>query len=164
MEEDKKDFYALLKNAFDYYDDCIVENTPLYDTVKSTYINITPHETELDKIELYADKDYKELIKSYKYEIIGCHYIDSNIWVWGWGIPHIGKKATQTSRKLLNYGLNMNQKNVGTKAELITSRTMVTDNVQVSMYIALSVYLSKKRKFIDLNGTENDKWYVFLLD
>jgi hypothetical protein len=135
-------FYDTLKDALLFYDKHSEENKILFKKVNNVIFLPKKDNIEYRSIELY-DKD-NTLITGYKYEIIGAHYVKNNAWVWAWAIPLLNKNVTNISRKILNYGLELDgSDNELLKIELITSRFFVEDVMQVDLYIALSAYLSK---------------------
>lgn len=102
-----------------------------------------------EPILILYDKDMNE-IKRYKYSIIGLFLRSQNIWTWGWAVPYWSINIASHSRKLLNYGLDIevtaqkNQVSSFLKTQLITSRFILNDPLQLDIYIALAAALTKQ--------------------
>ena len=62
------------------------------------------------------------------------------IWLWGWARPDTNKNEVYTSRKILNYALNLpvsTDKFNFLKDELLTSNFLINDMIQIDMHILL---------------------------
>ncbi len=130
--------------SLEYYDNNNKENEKLLKQIKyygGFDKNISPDEKQnLNIIEFY-DKD-KNIIKKSKFEVLGSFISTGNVWVWGWAFPKLDSRFIQASRKLLNYGMNINE-NIFLKRELITSRFKISNPIQNEIYAAMGSYLSK---------------------
>jgi hypothetical protein len=77
------------------------------------------------------------------------------------------KNSTYLSRKLLNYGLDIdNEELIQLKSELITSRFKIKNTLQLDIHLALAGYLCKNPiiyKHI-IGEKETMTYYMFLLD
>jgi len=99
----------------------------------------------------FYDKN-KELLFTSRVERIGKYYVDQSIWIWAWALPNINKSASTTIRNVFLYGTDINVINAGKlnyenlllKNELITSRSIITDPIQVEIHCALASYLAKR--------------------
>jgi hypothetical protein len=107
-------------------------------------------DTEKTKIFFYDEE--KNIINKYSIERLGKYINRYNTWIWSWAEPYINKRDIARSRKILNYGLdlNINHEDPGVKnralflkTELITSRFKITNLAQIEIYIAIASYLSK---------------------
>jgi hypothetical protein len=132
----------LILNALEYADTNkekhvdIVKKARYYSTV------ISEKDMEPSVITFY-DKHKKPFFKA-RYEMLGTYLSDANTWLWAWADPRLPKSTTYLSKKILNYGLNIDSKeNWILKTELITSRFRIFDSVQLDMHIALSSYIAK---------------------
>ena len=134
--------YDIVKNAFTYYDKNNEKNEYKFKDIKFIdFINKDSTDIKRKTINMY-DKDKKLLFK-YKYEIIGVYNNFTHTWTWAWSVPIFTKNSTYVSRKILQYGLDMEPTNTFLKAELITSRFRISDPVQLDLHIAIASYISK---------------------
>jgi hypothetical protein len=133
----------IIAQSLEYYD----KNTELNKEIinKIQYINIIKKKQgeSFNFIELY-DKDFN-LLKKSKYEILGTYNSAGNIWTWGWSIALLTKELVNTSKKIFNYGFDLDQDNLFLKNELITSRFKISNKIQIDMHVAIGSYLSKKQ-------------------
>ena len=138
-------FVEVVKNALEYYDS---NNLKYYDLINSfKYYTINKNERAI----IFYDSDKKKL-KEYEYEYIGKYLIDKNIWRWGWAAAELDKNAIITSRKVLNYALDLEHKTgLSLKMELISSLSRVTSPVQVDIHVAITSFLSKKPLIYELD-------------
>jgi len=132
----------LFVNALEYYD----RNSEKYaDKLNNVhYYNIEVAEDDLhhDVIHCY-DSDFKEIFKS-RFELIGIHEKFSHIWTWGWSMPNVRKGVINIIRKILIYGTELDPTASILKSELITSRFIITNDIQLDIHCAIASYLSKK--------------------
>lgn len=100
----------------------------------------------------------EEIVFTGTHNIIGWYYMNEHKWIWGWYIPfdntRVTKNLTYTSRKLLNYALNLELPN-SSKIDkefisLFEIRRMLLSNViyidhpfQLEIIIAIAQYLTK---------------------
>jgi hypothetical protein len=140
-------FNDLIKKSFLYYDN---KNNEYKKFIKSNNV-----EWNSDKLEI----NFKKMKKKFKYEILGAFDNQSKIWLWGWMFPGIKKDKTILVKKLLNYGLDIDAdetKNKGdestmfyVRTQLINSRFLLDDQIQLDIHLALASYLIKDNfKFI----------------
>lgn len=177
-------------NSFIYYD----KNKEKYDNITKNvkYVNFPAFDKD-DKgdikrkhIVMY-DKNKKPIFSS-KYEIIGLYENVSNTWSWAWSVPRFKKNITYISRKILNYGLDLDiseQHSLFLKTELITGKFKIHDPVQLELHAAIASYISKNpfifkfvktasgpEEFVDVSNTKNTHnidglyslYYLFILD
>jgi hypothetical protein len=156
MEESTVD---LVKNSLIYYD----TNYEKYSKkiLKYKYISVEPNlknNYEKDKLNFY-DKD-KKLMFTTEYEHLGIFDTGSHMWTWAWATPFLRKNNITLSRKILNYGFDLeSDDNLFLKTELITSRFIISDDTQLDIHIAIASYISKKPailRFI-ISTQEKDK-------
>lgn len=139
---------SIVPKALEYYD----ENKEKFDKqLKDVkYIRLTAYndDTRKNKIKMY-NKD-KERLFEFEYEIFGMlNVMEKNVsvWTWGWSIPSLDKKSTYLSRKILEYGFNLEGgRNNFLKTELLTSRFRITNFVQTDIHIAIGSYLTKQNQ------------------
>ena len=131
------DFTQIVKDALEYYDENALK---YYDKVKTfKYYTISKDEGKIT----FFDDD-KEKIYESNYEVIGKYIPFQNIWVWGWSSGELNKELIVTSRKVLNYALDLNKENFLLKTTLVTSRYQITSPIQIDIHIALTAFLSKQ--------------------
>ena len=135
MDKELKD---LVIKALDYYDSKNNEYKKLikYDNFE---LNKTDNEIQLNE-------------KKFKYEVLGIFDNSVNVWIWAWMIPSIEKNSTIIVKKLLNYGLNIEEnliEELYLKIQFTNSRFLLEDKLQLEIHLALSSYLVKENiKFI----------------
>jgi hypothetical protein len=132
----------LILTALEYYD----KNKEKYGKYisKIKYYDTIINENDMEhSVIIFYDKNKKELFRS-RYEIIGIYYNYSSTWVWSWTIPDYPKNATFITKKILNYGLDIdNKQDPLLKIELITSRFTIFNKIQLDIHIAISSYIAK---------------------
>lgn len=84
----------------------------------------------------------------FKYDILGIFDNTTNIWMWGWMVPEYYINETTIVKKLLNYGLKIDRTDLSAnklylKTQLVNSRFLLEDEIQLDIHIALSSYLIK---------------------
>ena len=152
----------LVKNALNYYDKNREETNPIFNKFKK-YIFKAKNTNDLERniIEFYDDdnKVYK-----YYYEIIGLYNQENEFWVWAWSLSDFSKNLTYTSRRLLNYGLDIDNNGIDEKylkAELLTSRFRINTSIQLDIHIAIASYLTKYQKSLKLKIKEK-KIHIYI--
>ena len=132
----------LVKDSFDYYDSNYDEFESFLNGIDEIQIwNIQDDEMTPNEI-LFLQGESK--IHKSPYQIIGMYTTGSNSWIWAWASPTLEKKDTYIIAKVLNYGIQLNpSKNMFLKTELITSRFIITNMIQLELHIAIGSYLAK---------------------
>lgn len=164
---------TLIPLALEYYDNNNHEYLEFKNKIVTTETINNDKDMEKSKI-IFYDKNEKKLLES-EYEIAGIFYKKYNTWVWGWALPNINKNLIMISRKLLKYALDIDLKQTDQfkyiKTELITSRSKITNKLQLEIYLSLISYLSKKKfiykKRYFLNNQEQDNYidyYLFIMN
>jgi hypothetical protein len=154
----------VIEIALTYYDesnnkyDSIFKNVKYYKTLG---IN---KDLKKDKINFYNKNN--KLIISADYEVCSCYYKNKELWVWAWAMIALNKNKITTSKKILDYGLDIDLKDTLPlytiiKSNLITSRFKINNHTELDIYLALSLYLSKK-KFIYKAEINNIDFIQFL--
>ena len=158
---------TLVPKALEYYDKTRESYKDLFNKVKDYKLNISAYDMERNKI-IFLDEDGKELLTS-EYEVAGIYSNLYKIWVWAWSVPSFKKNLQYISRKILNYGLELDT-SYFLKTELITSRFRITDPIQLDIHVAIAAYLSKKvaynyKYYPDKAKEPNNyiTYYIFLL-
>lgn len=169
---------SIIPDALRYYD----ENTDRFIKVRrkiryvrnSSYDSNNDRTISTDHLRLsFHDRDKKHLFTS-RVEIVGKYYEGQQVWIWGWALPSINKSLSTIIRDVFIYGTDINvytdqtpnDQNILIKNELLTSRSIVTDIIQVESHCALASYLSKQPMIlpladIDLAGNEYIKYNDF---
>lgn len=96
---------------------------------------------------------YDDIIEEYDTEVLGLFDETSNTWIWSWGISNnvMKKNKTIISKKLLNYGLDIEIKNnkeidkTYIKSVLTTSRIHIKNYSNLQFILSLSTYLIKNK-------------------
>jgi hypothetical protein len=145
----------LIKIALSYFDTNNEKYASLYDKFKYFTIDKSNNDTEHGIIKFY-DKDDKLIFQS-KYEVLGFYDNSSHLWVWGWAIPMLYKNEVYLSRKILNYGLDLSlNEDKFLKSELITSRFIISDPIQLNIHASIASYISKTPMIFQLIQEKSD--------
>lgn len=141
----------LITTSLKYFDG-LQENIKNY-TKKFKYIKVTHAKNDLEYNKMHFYDENKKLVIESDYEILGIYFIKPGLWVWSWAVPTNYFNLANTSRKILNYGLDMvpNIEDLLIRSELITSRFRITNSIQLDIHLALAVYLSKIPFLMQLN-------------
>jgi hypothetical protein len=132
----------ILSDALEYYDNNLERYNKFMSQVK--FIKKIKSNNDLEhNVIIFYDKDKKVLLKS-RYEIFGIYMNRINTWAWAWSIPFFKKNMTYISRKILNYGVELDPDNGFLKTELINSRYRITSPIQLDIHSAVASYLSKQ--------------------
>lgn len=157
--DDTNDLSILIKKALEYYD---TQNTKYQ------------HISKLSNLPLDREKNiikFAGIDTEFKYEILGMFDSMNNVWLWGWMSPDFLYNETNIVRNLLNYGLKINPtlinevafNKIYLKTQLVNSRFVLEDSVQLELHLAIASYLAKdkfkfiytKKKYI---GTDKKKY------
>jgi len=145
----------LIKMALSYYDTNSEKYGNMYDKFKYFAIERSDNDTNHGIIKFY-DNDDKIIFQS-KYEVLGFYDNSSHLWVWGWAIPSLYKNEVYLSRKILNYGLDLSlNEDKFLKSELITSRFIISDPIQLNIHTSIASYLSKSPIIFQLTRQKHD--------
>ena len=154
------DLSSLIDRATLYYD---MHSIKYKNIINTNNIKINRDTTTI----VFPDIDNKE----WKYEILGIFDNTTNIWIWGWMVPDFLNNETNIVKKLLAYGLKINNNSsteanirfdkLYLKTQLVNSRFLLQDEFQLELHLAISSYLAKdnfkfiyqKKKFLS-----NDKY------
>lgn len=135
-------FKDLVVNSLENYDINVQKYHKLISKIKY-YKGISSEKDMEHNIIVFYDKDKHELFRS-GYQILGQYHNYSNIWMWAWAMPTLTKNSTYLSKKILNYGLDIDPNDaLLLKTELTTSRFKITNDIQLDIHIAISSYISK---------------------
>lgn len=136
-------FDEIIAPALEYYDRTNEQYKSLFDKLNPLKFkkDESEHDLEHNKITFYDMKD-KSLLTS-NYEVVGVYSSEHKMWSWAWSIPLLKKNEIYISKKILNYGLDI-EYSIFLKTELVTSRFEISDNIQLDIHLAIATYLSKK--------------------
>lgn len=132
---------TIVVNALEYFDTNNEKYRHLFKNAKFIKFITATNDMDHNTIVIY-DKNKDEILNS-RYEIIGLYNNDSNIWAWAWSIPVFKKNSTYTSKKIINYGMNLDPEVSFLKTELITSRFKIANHIQLDIHVSLASYISK---------------------
>lgn len=167
----------LVSDSLEFFDG----NKEKYDWFinKIKYITLVKETTSNQQFISLFDID-KNLIHRSRYEVLGILDPVSNIWIWAWAVPYLPKSLTFISRKILNYGTELDPEGELLKTELITSRFKISGPIQIELHTSIASYLSKQpliinittdklvdRDYYEFNPSEKaigKIYYLFLLD
>ena len=167
---DNKFSKSWIKMRMDY--DNISRSSVLVD-----YLNLIPKENDIDLIDLYCGSGNfliwsfnKNILFKAECEYIGIAYtnVDKDIlWVWAWANPQISKNHTLLSRKLLQYGLDINPSNNNIDIflkSILTNSRMKLSAIELELIISLSLYISKKEGVLKIpindKGINSVHWFM----
>jgi hypothetical protein len=171
-------------DSLEYYDRNTERYGHLFKKVKYIKFVNAEKDTEHNVIMMF-DSNKNQILES-RYEIIGVYNNQSRTWTWAWSVPRFKKNTTFISRKIINYGMDLDPESYFLKTELITSRFRITNHVQLDIHTAIAAYLSKqelvykyfayidfvadKDGLVDITNIPKDReneyttYYMFLLD
>jgi len=159
----ERDLRTLIRKSLDYYDN---KNNEYKKFIKT------------DKIKM--DKAKSKIMledKVFSYEALGVFDNQTNVWAWSWMIPSIDNIKKNLSRKLLNYGLDIEIQNNETtledmylKTQFTNSRFLLNEFLQLEIHLALSSYLLKEnikfiyplRNYLDKNKNKYVTFYLLI--
>ena len=133
----------LVMNALKYYDTNNEKYSKIFDKIKY-YSIIFSHKDngiEHNKIVFY-DQEKKEIFKS-RYEMLGIYHLKFKLWIWAWSIAILKKNEILLSKKILNYGIDLDKDFSFLKSELITSRFKISDEMQLDIHASIASYIAK---------------------
>lgn len=141
------DIKEFIRTRLDKFDESnkkynhLIENSNIKIEDKEGIINI-----------IFNDETGKNIYES-KATILGTMDVGTNIWLWAWVTPYFSSSQTKDSRELLQYGLELEPDNNSNihfyiKSHFVNSRIYFDSNITFDIHLALSLYISKKTKFI----------------
>jgi hypothetical protein len=151
---DKQSLSQLIKKSLEHYDK---QNYEYRDYIMESTSRFKKSEEQI----VAFIKEGKE--REEDWEFLGYFDNNSKIWVWGWLISNINSSETVIARELLNYALKLEPSTNAVehymlKGFLINSRTLIEDDTQLDVNLAIISYLlNKKIKFIYPKIRYNDE-------
>ena len=158
-------FRVFITDSLEKYD----KNNDFYDNmfknIHSVKYIMNDSEIDYDQV-LFYDKDGKKIIEA-NYEIAGTYFVKKMVWVWPWSDATYNKKLITKSKNLLLYGLKLSsEQNFSLKLELINSRFLISDPIQIDIHLAIASELSKNpcifRIAVPIRAEDIEESEVFL--
>lgn len=146
----------ILLNALDFCDKFREKNYGAM--LKYKYIEFIRDIPEIEpgRVRLY-DHD-KKFIRETTYEIIGIFYNLPKLWIWSWAVMGLKKNTTNLTRKVLNYGVNLDDKSDSSlKTELITSRLKILNNLRLVFHLSVFAYITKKSNIVSYRSYNKEQ-------
>jgi hypothetical protein len=143
----------LIINALNYYDKNCENTNNIFKNVEYYSFVISKNDLE-HSVLIFYDNDKKKLFES-RFEVISVFLPKVDIWVWGWSLPLIRKNQSGLIKKVLNYGLDLDQNHKLLKSSLTTSRLKVDNNIQLDINIAIASYISKSKTVLGISYDEH---------
>jgi len=157
-------FKVYISDSLEKYDKNKEIYTEMFKDVDGYRYNSINNDMENDQIWLY-DKDNKKIFEA-DFEYIGDFFVSQKIWIWGWALHHLKKKWIRKSKQMLSYGLSLDHDdNSHLKLELINSRFVITDPIQIDIHLAIASEMTKIPCIYQIiRTTDSDKYIVYLTD
>lgn len=144
----------IITNSLRYYDSNNERYSKIFDKTYFYSINRSGNDLSHDII-IFYDKNKNKTFKS-RYEILGFYSVHAQLWTWSWSIGSFSKNLVYLTRRILNYGLDLEPKeDPFLKSELITSRFRITNEIQLDIHAAIASYISKKPMILRLISDPN---------
>lgn len=131
----------IIKNALEYYDKEKEKNIEFIDKISKIKILLDKKNPYLKIFDHNNNYIYK-----CKFNKISSYYVKHKILLWEWGYLANPKISYDFSRKILNYGLDLDdiqKENVILKNELINTRIYIDNIMQFDIHLALISYILK---------------------
>lgn len=137
----------IFQTALKVFDKSKEKYDNLFEKVKFYKTSEIDNDLNKDQIKFY-DKNNK-LILTADYEVCSLFYKNSKMWLWAWCMVALTKNKIQTSKNLLNYGLDIDITKSDeikslAKYYLINSKLDINNPLEIDILLSLSLYLSKK--------------------
>ena len=141
------DIKEFIRTRLDNFDKSNQKYSHLLDA-KSTKIEKKENLTYL----IFLDKDENKIQESLV-TILGTFDLNTNIWLWAWVTPYFSSEESKDARDILKYGLELEPDNNSNihfyiKSHFVNSRIYFDSDVTFDIHLALSLYITKKPKFI----------------
>jgi hypothetical protein len=144
-----ENYKTFITDSLSEYDKNIKEQQKLLKNAEYFKFFNSDDNTENDKISFYDENN--KIILEAEYEIIGTYDTHYGLWTWAWGNPAFDKKWTRITTKILNYGFSLDpKKNYHLKLELVNSRFIISDYIQIDIHLAIASALSKIKNIYSL--------------
>ncbi|AYV79122.1 MAG: hypothetical protein Faunusvirus3_2 [Faunusvirus sp.] len=149
----------LISTSLEYYDRNAERYSKIFKKIGRVTYDIKPSDLDKSKIYLYDKSD--KLILSAHFEYLGKYFSSYKLWTYSWSQPEYSKNLTYISRKILEYGLDIDSCKGDSltqhvKTQLITSRIKIEDPLQLDIQIGLASYLSRQDAILPITLRIND--------
>jgi hypothetical protein len=140
-------FYKNKINLKNRINEIMLNSFKIYDKKNNEYKKlINDHDIYLDKEEGLII--FNKINMKFKYELLGIFDNTNLIWIWSWMIPSISFNKMLLSKKVLDYGLNLETKNnddtIYLKTQFLNSRFKIDNNLQLEINLILSTYIIRE--------------------
>lgn len=143
----------LVRDALEYFDRNNEKSIEKFKHVRYVTFKLSQNDSDRNEIS-FLDKKYNLIFKS-KYETLGIYINPTNTWVWAWAIPSYKKNEITISKKMVNYGIDLDPDFQFLKTELITSRFFINDPIQLDIHVSIASYLTKQPYIFKYNSLKN---------
>lgn len=134
-------FDPIIRNALEYYDKFQPKIQEFLDKIE--YIKIIDGVNINDEY-IFYDSNHNQILKS-RIETLSLFTPENNTWRWSWSVPFIKYSNNLISRKILEYAFTLNtDSDLFLKSALINSKTIISNQYQIDIYMGLIAMLSKK--------------------
>jgi hypothetical protein len=124
--------------------DFIIKSLKYFDQQNTKYSKYIRYKSE-NLFILNSEK--KKILDLRNTEILGIFYNETNVFVWGWVIPDF--RITNISRRILNYGLNLDKLETNEhhfiKPLLVNSRIYIDYDYNLDLLLCIVSNLSKNK-------------------
>lgn len=160
--EDNIDLKTFIRDRLDLLDK---SKSKYEDLINTSNVEFSSNNSDI-MIKFKGDTEYKA-----KASLLGAFDSNTKLWLWAWAIPSFNFDEIKDAKNILEYGLmlepNTNSKiHYYIKPHLVNSRLFFESDVFLDIHLALSLYISKKAKFIyprikeKINGKDLIVYYL----
>lgn len=163
----------LLFNAFNYLDKKTVEHENIFNDYDRYSFKISKNDMGKNKMFFY--KNNKKIIIA-DFDYMGYFNKKTRLWAWSWGRFDFPKPLTYVSRKLLNYGLDINVEKVTLKSNhefqidlkqalkilLVNSRLIINTEIGYEILKALIIYITKSKYLFVMKLSKDEEQLLIL--
>lgn len=159
----------LIESALDYYDNVVSDFDEIIKDKNIVSYDLVDKKKDVERNVMYLYNEKGEMVYESKWETLGFYINKYKLWTWAWANPIYNKNNTFLSRKILEYGFNLDP-NVDyfLKTELVTPRFIINNDIQLDIHLALASYLLKKKIFpykvvINTDETTEENYMIHYL-
>lgn len=147
MNDENNDIKDFIKTRLDNFDKI---NKKYYDLINNENVNIGYIGDEINI--KFLNEENKEVYEG-KGTILGTFDFEGQVWLWSWVSPNFTIEDTKDARAILNYGLGLEPYSNSIihfyiKSHFINSRIYFNTDITLDIHLALSLYITKRGKFI----------------
>jgi len=146
MDDESNDIKYFIKSRLDNYDK---SNKKYYNLINNDDIKIDYQDGHI-YIKFFENE---KTVYEGRTTILGTMDLESKVWLWSWVTPNFTIEETKDARDILNYGLALEPNSNSTihfyiKSHFVNSRIYFNADITLDIHLALSLYITKKGKFI----------------